>query len=61
MADFRLGEASRAVSIERCMRINDRLVLDPREEIKRRDLVDGHIVVVKLGGKQHLVFHVDTS
>ena len=49
------------MSIEKCLRVNERLVADPRDEIKKNDLVDGHIIVLKLGTRQHVILHVDVG
>ncbi|CAD6576571.1 MAG: tyrosyl-tRNA synthetase [Tremellales sp. Tagirdzhanova-0007] len=55
------AEATRAVSIEKCFWINQRKVGDPRDELKRSDLVDGHIIVIKVGMKQHIVLNVESA
>ena len=49
------------MSIEKSLWINQRKVVDPRDELKRIDLVDGHTIVIRLGVKQHVVLHVESA
>ena len=39
--------------------MNDRKVNDPRSEISRTDLVDGHLAVLKIGSKNQMILYLE--
>lgn len=41
------------------MSVNDRPINDPRQELVRTDLIDGHLAILKRGRKDMVVFYVD--
>ena len=51
------GDANRLIS-SKSLYINDRRIEDPRSEISRSDLVDGHLAVLKYG-KNSVVLYID--
>lgn len=49
------------MSTRRSLRVNNRVIADPRDEIKKTDIVDGHIVVLKIGARQQVILHIDEA
>ena len=52
-----LAEATKHVS--KSLWVNERLVQDSRAEIKVSDFVDEHIVIVRVGSRQHVVLYIE--
>ncbi|OCF54060.1 tyrosine-tRNA ligase [Kwoniella mangroviensis CBS 10435] len=52
------GEASKAIS-SGSLTFNDRRINDPRDEIRRSQLIDGKIAIVKIGNKRQLIFYLE--
>jgi tyrosyl-tRNA synthetase len=52
------AEAARLVG-SRAVTVSLRPMKDPRNELKRDDMIDGRLIVVKSGKKGWLVFYVE--
>lgn len=52
------AEASRLVK-GKGVTVSGRRISDPREEISREDVVDGHLVVLRQGKNGHLIFYIE--
>lgn len=53
----RKGEASRLIS-SKSFWINDQIVTDPRREMSKSDVFDGHLILLKCA-KSRMVIYVD--
>ncbi|WWC59771.1 tyrosine-tRNA ligase [Kwoniella dejecticola CBS 10117] len=52
------GEASKFIS-QGSLTMNDRKINDPRDIIRRQQLIDGKIAILKVGNKKQLVFYLE--
>lgn len=56
------AEATRIIKPKQSgLSVNDRPIGDPRQELVRTDLIDGHLAILKRGRKDMIVFYVDTD
>ncbi|WWD21766.1 tyrosine-tRNA ligase [Kwoniella shandongensis] len=52
------GEANRLIS-NSAMGLNERRISDPKETVKQSDLIDGHIIILRVGTKRQAILYVD--